>query len=107
MVESGALASATLRISQQYVNMGPVLADYPELVDYATAALVPLGEPAVHAPIRGGTGVDPFLDQGIPVANLGTGYFAPESEKELTSRQNIARHALWLTYLVQAVAATG
>lgn len=107
VVESGALASATLRISQQYVNMGPVLADYPELVDYATAALVPLGEPAVHAPIRGGTGVDPFLDQGIPVANLGTGYFAPESEKELTSRQNIARHALWLTYLVQAVAATG
>ena len=44
------------------------------------------------------------IERNIPVANLGTGYFAPESEKELTSRQNIARHALWLAHLVQAIA---
>ena len=47
---------------------------------------------ARKVPIRGGTGVDPFLAKGIPIANLGTGYFAPESEKELTSRQKIADH---------------
>ena len=52
-------------------------------------------------PIRGGTGVDPFLDKGVAVANLGTGYFAPESEKELTSLQNLAGHARWLVALVQ------
>ena len=55
-------------------------------------------------PIRGGTGVDPFLAVNVPIANLGTGYFAPESEKELTSKQNIARHVLWLAHLVQHIA---
>jgi tripeptide aminopeptidase len=92
-------------IKDQYVNMGPKLAPYPELVDWATQALQVLGRAAVRRPIRGGTGVDPFLERDIPVANLGTGYFAPESEKELTSRQNIARHTLWLVHLVQVIAA--
>ena len=54
-------------------------------------------------PIRGGTGVDPFLDAGVAVANLGTGYFAPESEKELTSMEMLADHAKWLVALVQQV----
>jgi di/tripeptidase len=92
-------------IKDQYVNMGPRLAPYPELVDWAAEALQALGRAAVRRPIRGGTGVDPFLEHDIPVANLGTGYFAPESEKELTSRQNIARHTLWLVHLVQVIAA--
>ncbi len=93
-----------VEVRQQYVNMGPALAPFPELVTWATRALEPLGVQPKHIPMRGGTGVDPFLTRGIPVANLGTGYFAPESEKELTSRQSLARHVLWLTYLVQVVA---
>jgi di/tripeptidase len=95
----------TADIAHQYVNMGPKLAAYPELVDWAAEALGTLGRAALRRPIRGGTGVDPFLGRDIPVANLGTGYFAPESEKELTSRQNIARHTLWLAHLVQVIAA--
>lgn len=92
-------------IARQYVNMGPELAPYPELVEWAGEAARPLGREIARRPIRGGTGVDPFLARSIPVANLGTGYFAPESEKELTSRQNIARHTLWLVHLVQVIAA--
>lgn len=98
-------ADLPVEIEAQYVNMGPELAKHPELVAWAEAALAAVGQPALKQPIRGGTGVDPFLTRGIPVANLGTGYFAPESEKELTSRQNIARHALWLAALVQVIAA--
>ena len=94
-----------VEITAQYVNMGSELAKHPQLVAWAEEALRALEMEPVKEPIRGGTGVDPFLEQGIPVANLGTGYFAPESEKELTSRQNLARHALWLTHLVQVVAA--
>ena len=45
--------------------------------------------------------MDPFLDRGVAVANLGTGYFAPESEKELTSLQMLSGHARWLVALVQ------
>ncbi|GMV41567.1 MAG: hypothetical protein AMXMBFR64_32830 [Myxococcales bacterium] len=91
-------------VEHQYVNMGPALAPHPELVAWAEAAAQAVGERIVRQPIRGGTGVDPFLAVGIPVANLGTGYFAPESEKELTSRQSLARHVRWLTALVRVVA---
>lgn len=91
-------------IEQQYINMGPSLKPYPELVDWAREAAEAIGVDPRVVPIRGGTGVDPFLARGIPIANLGTGYFAPESEKEFTSRQKVAQHAAWLVQLVQCVA---
>jgi tripeptide aminopeptidase len=97
--------SEHLKVESQYTNMGPKLAAFPELSQWAVSALEPLGiEPRLE-PIRGGTGVDPFVERGIGVANLGTGYFAPESEKEFTSVQSLARHTQWLTYLVQVVGA--
>ncbi|HEY4223145.1 MAG TPA: hypothetical protein VGO62_17425 [Myxococcota bacterium] len=89
-------------VEQQYVNMGPTLARFPDAPRLALEAAARAGVVPERRPIRGGTGVDPFLAVGIPVANVGTGYFAPESEKELTSRQNIARHAHWLMELVRA-----
>ena len=95
--------SEHLVIESQYTNMGPQLAAFPELSSWAVAALQPMGIKPKLDPIRGGTGVDPFIDRGIGVANLGTGYFAPESEKEFTSVQSLTRHAQWLTYLVQVV----
>ncbi|OGQ26849.1 MAG: hypothetical protein A2138_13675 [Deltaproteobacteria bacterium RBG_16_71_12] len=94
----------TVESARQYVNMGPVLARFPELPRLAEDAARAAGVPTHRRPIRGGTGVDPFLAVGVPVANLGTGYFAPESEKELTSKQNIARHVVWLAHLVQRIA---
>ncbi|MGM0574692.1 MAG: M20/M25/M40 family metallo-hydrolase [Myxococcota bacterium] len=97
-------AELPVEVEAQYANMGPALDEHPEVPRYAERAAEAMGEEARRLPIRGGTGVDPFLERGIPVANLGTGYFAPESEKELTSKQILARHALWLVYLVQAIA---
>lgn len=91
-------------LERQYVNMGPRMVEHGELVAVARRAAARAGEQAVLQPIRGGTGTDPFLDAGVPVANLGTGYFAPESEKELTSKQAIARHVRWLLELVQELA---
>lgn len=99
--------SVRVEIAHQYVNMGPRLADHPELVDWARQAGELLGLDVQTHPIRGGTGVDPFLDRGVPIANLGTGYFAPESEKEFTSTQMMARHVSWLCTLVQVIAAAG
>lgn len=97
------LDALPVEVTQQYVNMGDRLAPHPELIDWAQAAAAAVGETSVVQPIRGGTGVDPFLDAGIPVANLGTGYFSPESEKELTSRQMIARHVRWLAALLEEI----
>ncbi|MEM6732397.1 MAG: M20/M25/M40 family metallo-hydrolase, partial [Myxococcota bacterium] len=91
-------------IAAQYVNMGPALAARPELVAWADDALATLGIEPKHLPIRGGTGVDPFVERGISIANLGTGYFAPESEKELTSKQILAQTVRWLVELVRIIA---
>jgi len=92
--------------SEQYGNMGTRLAEFPELPAWASAAGLGIGTVRL-LPIRGGTGIDPFLDAGIPLANLGTGYFAPESEKELTSIQMMGAHVQWLYRLVQVVAMEG
>lgn len=94
----------TLKVTQQYINMGTRLSERPELVEWAVEAGKISGVEAQSLPIRGGTGVDPFLERDIAVANLGTGYFAPESEKEFTSMQVLSAHALWLTNLVQVIA---
>mgnify|MGYP001286133063 CR=1 FL=1 len=95
------LPDAEVDAVEQYGNMGPRLAARPDLLERALEAARDVGIEAERRPIRGGTGVDPFLDEGVFVANLGTGYFAPESEKEFTSMQLLAQHALWLTALVQ------
>lgn len=99
---------ARAHIRDQYVNMGPQLASLPTgklLAEQAIAAAHDVGVVARTEPIRGGTGVDPFLDHGTAVANIGTGYFAPESEKELTSVELMAGHARWLIALVGRLAA--
>ncbi len=101
-----AASGLSATVEQQYKNMAPALAPYPELVHWARDAAAACGVVAQELPIRGGTGVDPFLAKGIPIANLGTGYFAPESEKELTSRQKIGQHVLWLVHIVQQIAAS-
>lgn len=95
---------ATVQLVEQYVNMGPRLRDVAELAELPMRAAEAIGVKAEILPIRGGTGVDPFLDRGVFVANLGTGYFAPESEKEFTSVEQIADHARWLLALVQRAA---
>lgn len=88
----------------QYKNMAARLEGAPELVEWALAGAAAVGVEAARLPIRGGTGVDPFLDAGVMVANLGTGYFAPESEKELTSLELMAQHGLWLLATLEASA---
>lgn len=90
-----------IEVVEHYGNMAPKLAHRRDLVDDAVEAGRDVGIETKTLPIRGGTGIDPFLDRGVFVANLGTGYFAPESEKELTSMQLLAKHALWLLALVQ------
>jgi tripeptide aminopeptidase len=87
-------------ITRQYVNMGPEIAKEACLKDWALEAGRRVGVESEIRPIRGGTGVDPLLDRGVYVANVGTGYFAPESEKELTCLQWMGGHAAWIFELL-------
>lgn len=97
---SSGIAETTFEWSRQYDNMASRLEVAPELVTWAVDGAASLGINAQVMPIRGGTGVDPFLDRGVMVANIGTGYFSPESEKELTSLEYMVQHALWLVSLL-------
>ena len=101
MSAAAGLPDAEVAWRRQYDNMEARLAGAPELTRWATAAAARVGVEARRLPIRGGTGVDPFLDAGVLVANLGTGYFSPESEKELTSLELMATHALWLAAILR------
>lgn len=105
IVERLAPSGATVERFGQYVNMGPALADVAELVTWPQRAGAQVGVASTIQPIRGGTGVDPFLVRGVFIGNLGTGYFAPESEKELTTVETIGRHVVWLWALVRNAAA--
>ncbi|MBX7137576.1 MAG: M20/M25/M40 family metallo-hydrolase [Oligoflexia bacterium] len=95
---------AQFEAEYQYENMGPSMAGAQPLIELAQAAARKVGVEAPLLPIRGGTGVDPFVTRGVLVPNLGTGYFAPESEKELTTRQSMARHVQWIAALLQEMA---
>jgi di/tripeptidase len=83
-----------------YQNMYQELQEAPELITWAQEAALRINQESHVLPIRGGTGIEPFLEAGIKLANLGTGYFAPESEKECTSTEMMVHHALWLLELI-------
>jgi len=100
--QSAELPELQYQWRHQYSNMGSRLEGAPELIQWALAGAEAIGVKAQLRPIRGGTGVDPFLDAGVMIANLGTGYFSPESEKELTSLELMVKHGAWLLALLQA-----
>ncbi len=106
-----ALASQTqppaeCTIEHQYANIGTLADMSPELTVWPDKAAAATDERIRLRRIRGGLVVDPLIRRGVAVANLGTGYFAPESEKEFTSRQMLAQHVVWLTHLVQIAGAS-
>ncbi len=103
-VQGQAAAGFDTNLTPQYVNMAPRMKGHDYLLDWPKAAGEAIGVEVRQRPIRGGTGVDPFLDQGIPIANIGTGYFALESEKEFTSMQCLSGHARWLVALLGIIA---
>lgn len=94
-------AGRPMAIEHQYDNVGPKLTERSALLARAHAAAQGSGQQVHCLPVRGGTGVDALVERGVCVANLGTGYFAPESEKEFTSLQLMAQHTAWLVALVQ------
>ncbi|MFN7965433.1 MAG: hypothetical protein U0V87_07085 [Acidobacteriota bacterium] len=79
------------------------LTAHPELLEWPRARRS--GRDRVpHPADPGRTGVDPFLDRGIPVANLEPGYFCAGAGEEFTLAQMMSAHARWLAGLVAEIA---
>ncbi|HFE46057.1 MAG TPA: hypothetical protein ENJ18_11295, partial [Nannocystis exedens] len=62
----GLAGERKVETQHQYVNMGPQLAAHPGLAQAAERAGAVAEVATITQPIRGGTGVDPFLAVGIP-----------------------------------------
>ena len=80
-----------LSMRDQYHNMAEVLADRPEVLDEARAAIRSVGCEPVSRPVRGGTDGAQLSFRGLPCPNLGTGGFAFHGPYEHVSVQRMDR----------------
>ncbi len=71
------------------------------LIDIPVQSAISLGFQPKIIPMRYSNGTDVFLEQGLVIGNLGTGYFGAECPKEITSIQMLARHICWLFNICQ------
>jgi tripeptide aminopeptidase len=66
----------------QYRNMGPELAQHPQIVDNLEQAVRRLGIEPRRTPIRGGTDGSNLTEMGLPTPNIYTGGHDAHSERE-------------------------
>lgn len=74
--------TVTLSFTEEYRNMGEILAQYPQLIDKACAACRAAGIEPKRTIARGGTDGARLSFAGIPCPNLGIGGWAYHSPKE-------------------------
>jgi tripeptide aminopeptidase len=66
----------------QYRNMGPVLAQHPQIVEHLEEAVRRVGLEPRRTPIRGGTDGSALTQMGLPTPNIYTGGHDAHSERE-------------------------
>ncbi len=86
-------ARIDLALRWQYRNMRQFLADRPEIVAAAEAAMRAEGIEPVRVPIRGGTDGSRLSEMGLPTPNLFTGGHEYHSVREWASLQDMAAAA--------------
>ena len=92
----------TVTMRDQYRNMAEVLANHPEAVARAEAAIRAAGLDPIHRPIRGGTDGAQLSFRGLPCPNLGTGGFACHGPYEHVSVQDMDTMTAVLKALITA-----
>lgn len=65
--------TASLELRDQYYNMAEKIAEHPEVVDKAKAAIRAAGMEPRSCPVRGGTDGSQLSFRGLPCPNIGTG----------------------------------
>lgn len=95
-------SSAEIKIREQYRNMGKVLEQNPQVVDYALIALKRAGfdHPKLKA-IRGGTDGSRLSFMGLPCPNIFAGEHSFHSKQEWVSVQDIEKSAETIVHLSQ------
>jgi tripeptide aminopeptidase len=86
-------ARLEVEVRRQYPNMRRFLADVPEVVAAAEAAIREEGIEPLRTPIRGGTDGSVLSERGLPTPNLFTGGSEYHSVREWASVQDMASAA--------------
>jgi tripeptide aminopeptidase len=94
-------ATVELELQEDYQNMREVLAEHPQLVEYAMEAARRAGVEPFLAPIRGGTDGAKLTFRGLPCPNLFTGGHNFHGKLEWNSRRGLEKTAETLVHLVQ------
>ena len=63
----------SVNIKDSYYNMGEILKDKPEIIDYAKEAMENLGIKVITSPVRGGTDGSKLSFMGLPCPNIFAG----------------------------------
>ncbi|MBP2069740.1 peptidase T [Anaerococcus nagyae] len=63
----------SVNIKDSYYNMGEILKDKPEIIDYAKEAMKNLGIKVITSPVRGGTDGSKLSFMGLPCPNIFAG----------------------------------
>lgn len=87
-------------VTEQYRNMGEVLAKCPHVVDYAMEAIKRTGVTPVLSSIRGGTDGSRFSFMGMPCPNIYAGEHAFHSKQEWVSVQDMQKAVETIVHLV-------
>jgi tripeptide aminopeptidase len=95
-------ASMTIEMVEQYPNMRAHLEPFPEVVEYAIAALRAEGLEPLREPIRGGTDGSRLSAMGLPTPNIFAGGHAFHSAREWVSVQDMAAAAAVIVHLAAA-----
>ncbi len=95
-------STATVSITEQYRNMGRIVRQHPQVVDYALEALRRAGfEKPIQRSIRGGTDGSRLSYMGMPCPNIFAGEHAFHSKQEWVSVQDMEKAAETILHLAQ------
>jgi len=95
-------SSASIRITEQYRNMGQIVRQHPQVVDYALEAMRRAGfEKPLQRSIRGGTDGSRLSYMGMPCPNIFAGEHAFHSKQEWVSVQDMEKAAETILHLAQ------
>ena len=93
-------ASAEVEIVKQYRNMADYLADRPEVMAKAAAAIRTLGVEPHGEPIRGGTDGSQLSERGLPTPNVFCGWHNAHAVSEWCCLDDLAASVQTLVALV-------
>ena len=93
----------SIDMSDTYYNMGDILKDHMEIVEYAKKAMENLGIEVIEQPIRGGTDGSKLSFKGLPCPNLFTGGYNFHGIYELIPIEDMKKSSELIVEIIKEI----